>query len=223
MNSVSSKEHAARFRRYAAENGFPEACFLSEDNVDSYIGTAVDAYREYPLFLSLFNGRYNEKSFTRMLSVDLKSRLNHMLGIASSDAYESVMLIEPPMMKQIGMLQYVKSADAGAYLLLLCPAMYRLETYERFARKKREKWVTESTWYIYIFATRNRFQRKGFGRRLMQLMISYVQQHGGRICLETDLPKNVAMYERFGFQTVDQSEYMGKLKHYVMILDGGSR
>lgn len=217
MNSVKGEEAIQSLYSYAAAEGFPEDLFLSAANLPRYIDTAIDAYRDYPLFQYLFRGKYDEKTFCRMMSVDLTSRLSTMAGIAGGPDCASVMLIEPPMNKRVGMLQYFKVAAPADYTLLLKPVMYRLEDYERFARQKRTAWLDEATWYIYIFATKQEYQHRGYGRKLMELMISYAEQTGSRICLETNLADNVGLYEHFGFRTVETTVYGDALEHYVML------
>ena len=78
----------------------------------------------------------------------------------------------------------------------------------------------DNTWYIYIFATRNEFQRQGHGKKLIKLLCSFADINGYRICLETNLKENVTMYENFGFKNMDSSIYKETLEHYVMLYMG---
>lgn len=220
MNSANIDGHITDLYDYALKQGFTEDVFLCHDNQDRYIETATDGYRAYPLFRHVFAGGYDEKTLSRMMSVDFKSRLGTTAGIASSSAYESVMLIEPPNAKKTGMLQYVRVADPGAYTMLLYHCTYRQEDFEKFALEKRKSWLDDKTWYIYIFATRHSLQGMGYGKKLMELMISYADRRGYRLCLETNATGNVAMYGHFGFDTVDTSEYKDVLDHYVMLYTG---
>ncbi len=220
MSSMSINEHINSLYGFAKEKGFPEELFFSSKNQEGYILTSIDAYRDYPLFERIFNEKYDEKTFMRMMDVDLKSRLGTLAGVTVSEGYESVMLLEPPLAKKTGMLQYVRAADLEDYTLLLKPAMYRLEDFEKFAHEKRKGYLDEATWYIYIFATKKEFQGRGHGKKLMNLIISYADTTGCRICLETNLPENVGMYEHFGFETADRVTYKDNMEHYVMIYTG---
>lgn len=218
MNTARSENQIKEFYGFASEQGVSEYLFFRAGNYERYIETAVDGYNGYPLFLHVFGGKYDEKTLERMMSVDFMSRLDTMAGIASSD-HESVMMIEPPGTQKTGMMQYVRVADFGAYTLLFKPAMYRLEDFEKYALEKRKKFLDEKTWYIYLFATKKEFQGCGYGNKLMNTVLSFADDKGCNICLETNSEGNIAMYEHFGFVSEDMSEYKD-MKHCVMVYRG---
>ncbi len=222
MSFMKSEEHIRQFYDYAIEQGFTEDLFFNEENQEFFEDTAIDAYRDYPLFPWIFSGKYDEKTLKKMLSVDFKSRLPVMAGITCSRDFESVMLLEPPEAKRTGMIQYLKAADAGAYTLLLKPAMYRLEEFEKFALEKRKPWINKKTWYLYVFATRKNCQGMGYGKKLMECLLSFAGKTKSRICLETNLSENAGLYRHFGFQTVDSSVYKDTLEHDVLVYPGNS-
>ena len=211
-----------QFYDHCLQEGFSQARFFTRDNLGGFIAASVDAYRDYPLFLHVFGGRYDENTLAHMMKIDLGVRLKTMAGIAC-EGFESVMMAEPPLAKKTGMLQYFGSASPKDYLLLFNPAICRQEIYEKYAARKREEYLDDKTWYIYIFATRKKYQCQGYGKQLMNLLLSFADKTGGRICLETDLADNVPMYERFGFKTVDISLYKGVLEHFVMLYAGKER
>ncbi|MCR5683980.1 MAG: GNAT family N-acetyltransferase [Lachnospiraceae bacterium] len=220
MSYANTDGYTEGFYDHCLQNGLSKEVFLSKDNIEKYIAASVDAYRDYPLFLHVFGGRYDEKTLGRMMSVDFRSRLGVMVGIASGNEYESIMMIEPPLARKTGMAQYVKAANAADYSLIFKPAIYRQEDYEKFALNKRRAYLDEKTWYIYIFATRKEYQHKGHGKKLMNLMLSFADSTGSRLCLETNLSDNVGMYEHFGFKIMDSSTYKNALEHYVMLYTG---
>ncbi len=65
--------------------------------------------------------------------------------------------------------------------------MYKLEDFEKFAHEQRKDYLNDNAWYIYIFATKSEYRGHGYGRRLMDLILSYANKTGCRICLETNL------------------------------------
>lgn len=221
MSFTNSNRFLQEFREYALQEGFLPEQLLQADNVERYVATSVDAYRDYPLFTRLFGGKYDAKTLRRMMSVDFRSRLATVAGIAGS-GYGAVLLAEPPLTKKTGMAQYFKVAKVSDFGLLFHRTTYRQEDYEKFALTRRQPYLNEKTWYLYVFATRKDAQRQGYGKQLMQCMLSFADKRGYQICLETNLEKNVAMYEHFGFQLVDSSTYKGTLEHYVMVYTGKS-
>ena len=212
----NKNKYIKEFVDYCLQSGYSEGLFLNERNVDEYVETSVDAYNGYPLFLDVFNGGYDAKTYTRMLRVDFKSRLGKTLGIAT-DNYESVLLFEPPEVPKTGMIQYLKAADMSSIPLFFKPATVRLDSFEKYALKKRKAYLDDKTWYIYIFTTKKAYQRQGYGRKLMNLLLSFAKERGYRLCLETNLAANIKLYESFGFNLMDSSFYKRRLEHYVML------
>lgn len=219
MSFTSSDEKVKEFYEYALSSGFQKEAFFSKETMDAYIETSLDGYQTYPLFLFVFNGTFKKKVLRNMMSVDYRSRLSSIVGVASSTSFESVLMAEPPCVKKTGMGDYAKMAKLKDFLLLLQPGIYKHEAYEDYALERRKAYMDDKTWYIYIFATKKSIQRSGHGKRLMNLMISFAKEKGYRICLETDLKENVAMYEKFGFHVVDQSVYNDALQHFVMVYE----
>ncbi len=217
MNYTKSKDYIKELYAFLEDNGIDKNTFLTINNIDKYIETSIDGYSGYPLFLKIFNGKYNKRILKKLMGVDYKSRLNNAVGISSSYNFESIMIVTPPNAKKIGMSDYFKIASPSDYTLLLQPCMYRQEKYKKYSEKKRMPYIDNNTWYIYVFATKKEFQRQGYGKKIMNLFLAYIDKNNYNLCLETDLEDNIVMYEKFGFRNVDVSVYKGMLKHYVMI------
>lgn len=216
MNYTNDNPHVRQFYDYALQSGWTEETFFHKNSSEHYIETSVDAYHDYALFRYLFKNKDRDKAFSRMMSVDFRSRLGHLAGIASSDRFESVMLMEPPEAKKVGMIEYFGVGRPSDYKLLFYPSMHRMERFEHFSLKKRKPYLDNNTWYIYIFATKKELQGQGYGKKLMNLFLSFVKEKGYRICLETNERNNVRMYRRFGFELVDSLLYEDAVEHYVM-------
>ncbi len=223
MNYTSDSPYIQELYEYAAKCGIPEKCLFCKENQEQYIETAVDGYSEYALFQHLFRGNYDTGVFTRMMSVDFRSRLGIMAGLADSENYASILLIEPPHARKTGMGDYVKIARPGDFSLLFHGVVYRLEEFEKFALAKRSPYMDDYTWYLYIFATRQADQGKGHGGKLLKVLRSFADEKGYRICLETNDPDNVGLYEHFGYQLVDQSRYQDVLEHFDMVYESKER
>ena len=217
MSSVNDNPYIETLYDHITRSGISEECLFGKENLDSYMNTAIDAYRDYSLFRHIFRGDYDTEVFSRMMSVDFRSRLGLTAGISCSDKYESVMLIEPPGSRKTGMKEYFNVARPEDYTLLLRPIIYRLESFEKFALEKRKGYLDDKTWYLYIFATQTGLQGMGYGKKLMELFLSFIDENGYRVCLETNDRENVGMYEHFGFITTESSQYQNTLEHYNML------
>jgi len=131
-----------------------------------------------------------------------------------------MVLVEPPKTKRTRLMQYLRAADLPSYSLMLNPATYRQDAFEKYALKMRKPYLDEKTWYVYIFATKKVFQRMGYGKQLMNVLVSFANEKGYRLCLETNATENVTMYQRFGFKLMDTSNYKQRMAHYVMLYTG---
>lgn len=219
MNYTNNSGYIQELYDYAVCNGIPEACLFSKDNHKAYVRTAVDGYQKYSLFQHLFRGKYDTAVFTRMMSVDLRSRLGIMAGLSENENYASILLIEPPFTGKTGMKDYIRIAHPEDFSLLFHTVIYRLEEFEKFALEKRKPYLDEKTWYLYILATRMEEQGKGYGGKLLSVLRSFADERGYRICLETNDPDNVGLYEHFGYRLVGQSRYQDVLDHFVMVYE----
>ncbi len=216
MNSGKDNPYIRSFYDHAEKNGFSRTWMFNGDNLEQYIDTAIDAYSDYALFRHLFKGRYDPELFAHMMNVDFRSRLGITAGIASSGKYESIMLAEPPKTGKTGMSDYLNVARPGDFRLLLEPIIYRLESFEKYSRENRAEFLDDNTWYVYIFATKKAYQRKGCGKKLMEELISYAGENGFRLCLETNESGNLGLYEHFGFRTVKKLLFQNTLEHYIL-------
>ena len=148
--------------------------------------------------------------------------IHNLIGL-STDDYRSVMLLEPPMTEKPRKLQYFLSADIHTFSVFLHPSSYRQDDYENYALRTRTPFIDEKTWYLYIFTTQKKYQRQGYGKKLIGSIISFAKEKGYSLCLETDLDENVPMYENFGFRVMDSSIYNNSLHHYVMVCKPGDK
>jgi ribosomal protein S18 acetylase RimI-like enzyme len=219
MNYLKDNPLIKALYDHAVKCGISEECLLNKENLDNYVNTALDAYKDYSLFQYIFKGVFDPSVFHRMVSVDLRSRLDIAAGLSCINDYESVMILEPPMSRKTRMIEYFNVARPEDYSLLFKPILYRLESFEKFALDKRKQYLDGKTWYLYIFATRSEYKGRGYGKKLMDVLISFVDENGYRICLETNDINNIGMYEHFGFRTVEQSLYQNTLEHYNMLYE----
>ena len=214
---MNCEEHVRDLYDYALQKGFRKEQFISADNAREFIDTTVDAYDGYPLFQYVFPKKYDRNLFACMIDADFKTRFHTLAGIASSPNFESVLVAEPPLVKKPGMLQYLKQVGIKGVGLFLHSAVFRQDNFENYAAAKRRSYMDEKTWYVYIFATKKQCQRKGYGKKVMNLICSYADEKKARLCLETNLEDNVVMYEHFGFRMVDSGCYRNNVKHFVFL------
>ncbi len=216
---MNCEEYVRDLYDYALFKGLCRDSLFSMDNMDQYIATIVDAFEGYPLLEYTFNHHYDPELHSRMIKLDMQIRFHILMGITGSEEFESVLLAEPPSVRKPGMFQYVRQAGVKNADIFFYPATLRQDSFENYAATKRQDYMDEKTWYIYIFGTKKEYQRKGYGKKLINLMCSYADERNCRLCLETNIEENVVMYEQFGFRMVDSSIYHKKVMHYVFLYE----
>jgi ribosomal protein S18 acetylase RimI-like enzyme len=64
-------------------------------------------------------------------------------------------------------------------------------------------------WHLGPIAVIPELQRRGIGSQLLEHFCRIVDQSGQAAYLETDKPENVCLYERFGFQVIEEGPVVG--------------
>ena len=78
MNYTNSNAYIKELYAFLEDNGLDKNTFLAINNIDKYIETSIDGYSNYPLFLKIFNGKYNKIILNKLMRVDYKSRLGNL-------------------------------------------------------------------------------------------------------------------------------------------------
>jgi ribosomal protein S18 acetylase RimI-like enzyme len=67
----------------------------------------------------------------------------------------------------------------------------------------------EPHWHIGPIGVRPELQRRSIGTSLLQRFLTMVDEEGSSAFLEADVDRNVALYERFGFQIRSRQDILG--------------
>ena len=55
MSNGEIDRSISELREFCIKSGLPEEALLCADNLEKYVETAIDAYRNYPMFMYVFN------------------------------------------------------------------------------------------------------------------------------------------------------------------------
>ena len=79
-----------------------------------------------------------------------------------------------------------------------------LPVFEPIEADRRENMKGREYTYLMIIGVATEFQGRGFGSKLLRALLEESDRAGVPIYLETETERNVRMYERLGFRTVNR-------------------
>jgi len=80
----------------------------------------------------------------------------------------------------------------------------KMQAYDQYIKRKQKELVPHKHWYLLALAVDPQHQGKGYASKLLNEMLSYIDEEGLPCYVETEGEKNVAMYQHFGFEVVDE-------------------
>jgi ribosomal protein S18 acetylase RimI-like enzyme len=83
-------------------------------------------------------------------------------------------------------------------------ALKKMEVFDQYVEKKHRKLAPFKHWYLAVLAVAPQYQGKGYGSKLLNGMLSKIDEEGLPCYVETEGEKNVSMYQHFGFKAIDK-------------------
>jgi GNAT superfamily N-acetyltransferase len=105
-------------------------------------------------------------------------------------------------------------------LLCLTPlaALGKMIRYDRFSRALHHALIPTPHWYLEGIAVSPRHQGKGYAGQLIRPILALADAGGIPCYLETQNPRNVPIYERFGFDLLREVVLPGTdVRHFAML------
>jgi ribosomal protein S18 acetylase RimI-like enzyme len=105
---------------------------------------------------------------------------------------------------QMGIAEKIKTAPLMARIMKT--ALPRAIT---MMSKREARDPHEPHWHIGPIGVRPQLQGNGVGSALLETVLATVDQHDAAAFLETDVDRNVAFYESFGFSVIGREDIVG--------------
>jgi ribosomal protein S18 acetylase RimI-like enzyme len=83
-------------------------------------------------------------------------------------------------------------------------AMQKMRKFDEYVENKHRELMPEKHWYLSVLAVDPDYQGNGYGSQLIRGMLSRIDEEGLPCYVETEGEKNVAMYEHFGFEVLEE-------------------
>ena len=167
---------------------------LDETHIESAAETLSLAFQDYPTFGYVFPDDSERKE---KLPHFFKSMLHKGLlqgeVYASSPAMEGVTVWLPPGIP--GGLSKTYEIDRDAF--------DRFAYYGKCVFAVRQKHAPGRHWFLELIGVAPEFQGKGHAGRLLRSMLDRIGREGLPCYLDTEVDKNVEMYQHHGFRVVD--------------------
>ncbi len=172
---------------------------MTKKDIKAFANCLAEAFDGYPLFRHFMPGKDSAENMDFFWKIDLKTILDRMFCVGDSEIPDVLGLFAPPGYKDASFLRYVAAGGVGLNFKYSPGMVARSLSFQSFAGKIKEKYSSESCWYLYCLVTRPPLQGKGLCSRLLRPMLEYFDRSGSDCYLETFDDENVPLYEHYGF------------------------
>jgi len=179
---------------------------------DRDAGAAVlgRAFTEYELLQYYFPDEKERHAIAAMLGfVELSVCLKYGEVYASSAKMEGVSAWLPPGKAPFGGWQLIRSVPLSVFFRYGRQGTIRMRVYGRYVDNLHRKLVPYPHWYLQIIGVDPAYQGQGFSSQLVRPMLECIDQEHLPCFLETNAEKNVAIYQRFGFEVISVNKVPG--------------
>lgn len=180
-----------------------DLCIMQKANTDSFIDCFADGFRGYSLMDYFCNGKCDKKKTGLIWGVSIKGYNGKLLGVGDSENPNAAALFAPPEVHDPDLLTYIRAGGLKLVCRFGIKGTVRMESFESFADKIKEKYVTDNCWYLFGFVSRSESRGMGYGSKVLSPVLSYFDRTQQNCYLETLEKKNVALYEHFGFELME--------------------
>lgn len=191
---------------------------MRKNDIERYAECAALAYRDYPLFHYLTEGRCEHEVIKTIISSSIYAMNKDVVGISTDEEANAIALFAPPQYTGSKTVPFL--LNGGLKLSFIAPisTFFRLLNYENHAMKLKKQYTNHDCWYLYNLTVKPAYQNNGAGSKLLRPMLEYFDRIKEGCYLETHDEKNVGLYQHFGFDLVDVSEIpRTDVKQYSML------
>lgn len=97
-------------------------------------------------------------------------------------------------------------------------ALRKMQSLDKYMERKHKELAPNKHWYLAVLAVDPQHQGKGYATKLLNEMLSHIDEEGLPCYLETDGERNVSMYQHFDFEVVDEFVVPGTKDKVVAML-----
>lgn len=198
-----------------------------EKNKIEVLDTLLTAcFQEDPLYQKLIpNEQIRKKLLPELFDCDLKEFFDTCEIFADSEAIQGIVVVSDQtkgsLLFKYFIYELLAQLRTDQYLVKEDPSLKTLWNFIKGKDYLNSKWTEDiqedKRIHIIYLAVQPKMQHKGISSKLIEAILEYANREGLTVSLETHNPKNVALYEHFGFELFEVMEKHFDLKQYCMI------
>ena len=167
---------------------------LKKTDIKKAANVLTNAFSEDPMRKEIFKTEDKYRIISEMM---LRFPLKYGNVFSTSDNLEGVMAIMPHD-KDMTVWRIIRS---GAFFLSmkLASVMKRMKPVIETIEEEKKELNIGPYIYLFIIGVSQEFQGKGFGGKLIRAIIEKADIERRSMYLETQIEKNVTLYEKYGF------------------------
>lgn len=181
-----------------------QVCSLSPHLIQQAAQVLAEAFFEDPLMVHYLPDPQKRKALLPgVLGVYTRLATRHGLALATP-RLEGVALWMPPAKTEPSLWDYFRASLGMLDLRFVLMAWHRLREIEPFVERLHHQCLPQPHWYLAVLGVHPGAQKQGVGTRLVAAGLERADRDALPSYLETMSEKNVAFYQKRGFQVICQ-------------------
>lgn len=175
--------------------------------MERFCEVMADGFSRYRLFEWVCGNKYDNAKMSLFWRVTIELAGNSAICLADSAELNSVLVYLKPEYNEPSLWDYLRKGGITLLWKMGLRSAVRLLSFDGAAKRVSKKYRTEGCGYIVGFATQIDRQGCGYGSRPINALLRYLDQRGEGCYIETLRRENVAIYEHYGFQLMEQCDF----------------
>lgn len=179
---------------------FSEPVRLAESQIEPAVGALARAFQDYPVFVYVFPDASERRKELPLL---LQSFVHY--GVVNGEVYATSPDLE-------GVAVWLPPDYPGGFSIvpdISKDALARMNYWGRQVYPVRKHHVPFDHWFLEFIGVIPELQGKGYAGILLTPMLARIERQHLPCYLDTEVEKNVAIYQRYGFRVVEDMEVPG--------------
>ena len=178
--------------------------YLDIKDLEQSVNCLTDAFREDPCLKYLLQSEeYDPEKAKHIHEYTLRYGLRFGHVFTTGHDSEGISIWIPPECKNTSLhiaWMFIRSGGLKLDKLVNPGTVDIIKKYGDYSGKLHHQSIIKPHWYLMSIGVAPRFQGQGFAKKLITPMLNYFDKHAQSCYLETHNPRNVAIYQKYGFK-----------------------